>query len=117
VLAEIGAAAAALAAPPVSVIVFGSFARGDAGRDSDLDVVFVRPGDVDEDDERWAASMEEWRTQVQAITGNRVEVLEVGLDEASSRLRSTRQVWRDIRRDGRVVHGLRLNELAGVRSA
>jgi len=117
VLAEIGRAAETLAVAPVSVIVFGSFARGEAGRDSDLDVVFVRPGGVDEDDARWAASIEQWRTTVRAITGNPVELLEVGTEEAASRLASGRQVWLDIRRDGRVVHGLALDELAGVRSA
>lgn len=117
VLAEIGRAAETLAVPPVSVIVFGSFARGEAGRDSDLDVVFVRPPGVGEDDDRWAASIEQWRTTVRALTGNPVEVLEVGSDEATSRFASGRQVWRDIRRDGRVVHGLSLNELAGALSA
>ena len=41
--------------PPVSVIVFGSFARREAEQDSDIDVVVVRPADVDEDDDDWAA--------------------------------------------------------------
>ena len=54
---------------------------------------------------------------VQAITGNPVDVLEVGADEAAVRLASGRPVWRDIRRDGRVVHGLSLDELAGALSA
>ena len=117
VLIEIGRVAETLAVPPVSVIVFGSFARGEAGPDSDLDVVFVRPAGVDEDDARWAASIEQWRNAVRALTGNPVEILEVGTDEAASRLTSGRQVWRDIRRDGRVVHGLSLDELTGVHSA
>ena len=74
VLADIGAAARALTVPPTSVIVFGSFARGEAGPDSDLDVVFVRPPDIGEDDDRWAASIELWRTAVRALTGNPVEM-------------------------------------------
>lgn len=117
VLAEIGRAAQSLAVPPLSVIVFGSFARGEAGRDSDLDALFVRPPGVGEDDDRWATSIEHWRTTVRAITGNPVEVLEVGAEEVSSRLASERQVWRDIRGDGRVVHGCSLEELAGAFSA
>ena len=59
------------------MIVFGSFARGAAGRDSDLDAVFVRSDAVDEDDHRWAASVEHWLATVKAMTGNPVEVLEV----------------------------------------
>lgn len=117
VLADLGRAAQTLAVPPTSVIVFGSFARGEAGRDSDLDVVFVRPPGVDEDHDLWGTSVEQWRTTVRAITGNPVEILEVGAAEAATRLASTRPVWRDIRRDGRVVHGLSLDELAGALSA
>ncbi|MFN0028337.1 MAG: nucleotidyltransferase domain-containing protein [Acidimicrobiales bacterium] len=117
VLAEIGRIAEVLEVPPISVIVFGSFARGEAGPDSDLDVVFVRPAGVDEEDTRWTASIEQWRNAVRAITGNRVEILEVGPDQAASRLTSDRQLWQDIRRDGRVVHGLSLVQLAGMHHA
>jgi len=102
---EIGRLAAALPRPPVSVIVFGSFARGEAGPDSDIDVVVVRPRDVDEDDDAWSASLEAWRRDVRRLTGNVVEVLEVTVDEVAERLRSDRPVWADIRRDGRAVHG------------
>lgn len=65
VLAEIGDAASTLAVPPASVIVFGSFARGDAGTESDVDAVFVRPEGVGEDDARWADSVEHWRNDRQ----------------------------------------------------
>jgi hypothetical protein len=117
VLVEMGRAAANLAVSPVGVIVFGSFARGGAGRDSDLDVVFVRPDGVGEDDDRWASSIEQWRSAVRALTGNRVEILEVAAADAASRLAGGRPVWRDIRREGRVVYGLSLDDLAGLRSA
>ena len=53
---------------PVSVIVFGSFARGEADEHSDLDAVVVRPDDVDEDDDAWATATEQWRSDAQAIT-------------------------------------------------
>jgi hypothetical protein len=58
VLDEVGRLAAALPIPPVSVVVFGSLARREAGADSDIDVVVVRPQEVDEDDEPWAAGVE-----------------------------------------------------------
>ena len=117
VLTDIGRAAAALDVQPASVIVFGSFARGEAGPDSDLDAVFVRPDRVGEDDEGWAASVEGWRTTVRTLTGNPVEVLEVAQAAAGHRLASRQPLWRDVRRDGRVVHGLTLDELAGAPSA
>jgi predicted nucleotidyltransferase len=115
VLEEMGTSAAALPHPPVSAIVFGSFARREAGTDSDIDVVVVRPAGVDEDE--WSESLEAWRRGIQRLTGNPVEVLEVGADEAAAKLRSRSPVWVDIRRDGRVVHGLGLEELRGVPNA
>ena len=117
VLTEIGRIAKSLAVPPVSVIVFGSFARGEARRDSDLDVVFVRPTGVDEEDESWTTSIEQWRSAARSLTGNPIEILEIGADAAASRLYGSQQVWRDMRRDGRVVHGMSIDELAGVRVA
>ena len=110
VLDEIGRLAGALPRPPASVIVFGSFARGEAGRDSDVDILVVRPTEVDEDDDAWAESLEAWRRDVTRLTGNPVEVLEVSIDEAATKVTGRTQLWSDIRRDGRVVHGLDLDQ-------
>jgi predicted nucleotidyltransferase len=117
VLDEIGRWAGALPRPPVSVIVFGSFGRREARPDSDIDLVVVRPDEIDEDDDAWAESLEGFRRDVRRLTGNPVEVLEVSADEAASRLTGRSPVWADIRREGRVVHGLELDPLRRVRSA
>jgi len=117
VLEEIGRSAASLPRPPTSVIVFGSFARREAGPDSDIDVVVVRPAGVSEDDEAWAESVEAWRGDVRRLTGNRVGVLEVSAQEAASRLSGRSQLWSEVRRDGRVVQGRGLDDLRGVRGA
>ena len=117
VLDEIGRLAASLPHPPVSVIVFGSFARREAGPDSDIDITVVRPVDLDEDDEGWAMSLERWRCDVRRLTGNPVEVLEVSTDEAAAKVAGPSQLWAEIRRDGRVVHGLGLENLRRPRSA
>ena len=116
-LDEIGRLASALPHPPVSVIVFGSFARREAGHDSDIDLVVVRPADIDEDDEGWATSLEGWRGDVDRLTGNSVEVLEVSADEVAAKAVGRSQLWAEIRRDGRVVQGLGLEELRRPRSA
>lgn len=116
-LDEVGRMAGALPHPPVSVIVFGSFARREAGPDSDIDLVVVRPTGVDEDDDAWAESLEGWRRDVGRLTGNAVEVLEVSVDEVASRLTGSSQVWADIRGDGRVLHGLGMDALQRARCA
>ncbi len=77
-------------------IIFGSFERGEADIDSDIDTFLVGPTSVDESDESWAESVEQWRSSVRRASGNRVEVLEVGSDEVLALLNSRRQVWRDI---------------------
>lgn len=117
VLDEMGRMAGALPRPPASVIVFGSFARREAGADSDIDVVVIRPTEIDEDDPAWADELERWRRSVGRLTGNRVEVLEVGAAEAATKAVGRSQAWADIRRDGRVVHGLGVNDLGSLRSA
>lgn len=110
-LAQLGAEAATLAVPPASVIVFGSFARSEADGQSDVDAIVVRPDDVLEDDEIWASSLEHWRRSARAITGNPVEILEVGRSEVRSKLSSRAQLWSDVRRDGVTVHGAGIDDL------
>jgi DNA-binding MarR family transcriptional regulator len=110
-VADMGRIADMLPVAPFCVIIFGSFARSEADRLSDIDTVLVRPADIDESDEDWAGSVDRWRELVGRASGNRVEVLEVPEDVIERRLRSGRGVWREIRRDGIVVAGSRLGEL------
>jgi predicted nucleotidyltransferase len=114
-LEQMGAAALELALPPASVVIFGSFARRQADRHSDIDALIVRPDGIDEDDDTWTAGVEQWRQSVRTITGNPVEVVETDRSEASEKLSSKRSLWRDIVRDGVVVNGANLDELRGAR--
>ena len=68
VLQELGRTAAELQPQPISVIVFGSFARGEADAESDLDVVVVRAEDVDDDNDQWRSAVDEWREQAHGLT-------------------------------------------------
>ncbi len=110
-LKAMGTAAAELSTPPRSVIVFGSFARREADRYSDIDIVMVRPDGIDEGDDTWAAGVEQWRQAVRAITGNAVEVVESNQAEAAEKLASKHALWRDVVRHGVVVHGATLDQL------
>jgi predicted nucleotidyltransferase len=110
-LHRIGIAADYLSISPVSIVVFGSLARGEADSQSDIDAVIVRPDETAEDDDVWAADVERWRSEARAITGNRVEVLEVSHHEVRARLAGNSTLWSDIVRDGVTVHGLTIDEL------
>lgn len=51
------------------------------------------------------------------ITGNRVELLEVAADEAAGKLRSRKQLWNDMQREGILILGSSVEDLQGRRSA
>ena len=94
---------------PVSVIVFGSFARGAASVESDIDVVAVRPPGIADDD--WFDPMERWRREIAALTGNQVAIISVDREEVSKALRGRSPLWNDVARDGLVVFGSSINDL------
>jgi predicted nucleotidyltransferase len=110
-LDELGRSAGKLSPPPVSVIVFGSLARGDAGVESDVDVVLVRPGDVGEDDSDWRQAVEGWRQAARRVSGSAIDVVEASEADIGRLLRSRRPMWRDVVRDGVVVYGAALSDL------
>lgn len=110
-LRRMGELAASMPIPPLSIVVFGSLARGTAGTDSDIDVVVVRPDDTSEDDEAWRAGADGWRRDVEALTGNRVDMVEVSVTEARARLRAGSGMWRAVRREGIRTHGLPVTAL------
>lgn len=114
VIDELGQTAAALDPAPVSVILFGSFARGTAEVSSDIDVAVVRPDTVEEDDEGWRRALEQWRREAERLTGNTVETLEIGEHEVGERLRDGAAMWRDVVRDGVYVFGATVEQLRGT---
>ncbi len=105
--------AASLTPAPVSMVVFGSFARGEAGADSDVDVVVIRPHRVSDDDDSWAAALEQWQRRVERLTGNPVNIVEIGQSEVGALLRSGRPLWAEVLRDGLVLTGRPLDDLDG----
>lgn len=117
VLAEMGRAAAKIRPAPISVIAFGSFARGDGEPDSDIDVIMVRPTGIDADDDGWSQAIERWRTVISRVAGNTVEILDVDADAVAAKLSGRSELWRDVHRDSQVVFGKRLDELADRLSA
>lgn len=112
-LRQLREAASTITPEPLSVVVFGSFARGEADSESDIDVVIVRAETDDGDDERWSDSLESWRRRARGITGSNIEVLETSAREAAGKLRGRSDLWRDIRRDGVVIYGAELDQVDG----
>lgn len=114
VFEAMGKAAAEMDTPPVSVIVFGSFARREADEHSDIDVVIVRRDEIDQEDGAWLAAVDRWSEGVRTLTGNRVEVIDIDRSEAQRKLSGRASLWRDVAKDGVVVHGETIEQLRGL---
>lgn len=115
VIAQLCSMAAELDPAPETVLLFGSFARGEADADSDLDVLAVRSPGTDPD--KWSEALSAFAERARSLTGNRVQVLEYDLDglrrRARSRARVGRAFWDAVRRDAVVLGGSKLDDLLG----
>lgn len=74
---------------PVHASIFGSAARGDGDTESDVDVLVVRPRDVDEEDERWRSQIDSLATDVHSWSGNHAGIAEIS-ERDLARLRRER---------------------------
>ncbi|HEX2038859.1 MAG TPA: nucleotidyltransferase domain-containing protein [Acidimicrobiales bacterium] len=110
-LERLGNEIASFRPAPACVAVYGSFPRGQAHADSDIDLLVVRPETVDVDDEGWQRVVDTIRTRGHVLSGNRVEILEVGQLECRRLIRGKRPLWRNVVVEALVVHGPPLYEL------
>jgi predicted nucleotidyltransferase len=74
---------------PVHASLFGSAARGDGDTSSDIDLLIVRPADLDPEDAAWRAQLDELADSVRRWTGNNAGIAEVSEGELP-RLRKDR---------------------------
>lgn len=106
--------AAELDPAPLALVVFGSFARGEASTDSDIDVLAIRPDDADS--EAWTDAVSAFATSARRLTGNPVQVLDYDLDElrrrVSPRAKTGKAFWEALRRDSIVLAGVSIDQLA-----
>ena len=113
VMARLRSLAAELEPAPETLLVFGSFARGEADADSDLDVLAVRSPSADPD--KWATALSVFAEQAHELAGNRVQVLDYDLDDlrrkAGPKAKVGRDFWTALRRDAIVLAGSQLDDL------
>jgi len=85
--------------------LFGSAARNDMRSDSDIDLLLIRPKDVEVDDEIWAEQLYQLSEQVHNWTGNSANVLELSEDEIAEGVQDEDPVLVAINKEGIRVHG------------
>lgn len=87
------------ATQPLHASLFGSAARRDGNAESDIDLLVVRPHDVDEDDQQWRHQLDELEERVHAWTGNSVQISELAADELAELRRDRPAIVDELRRD------------------
>jgi predicted nucleotidyltransferase len=95
----------------VAVVAFGSFARGEADADSDLDFLLVRPDAVDAEDASWEAQRHRLEREVERWTGNRCQVVELSRADLAQAVDADDGLAGGLRHDGRSLAGPPVGEL------
>ncbi|WP_337062372.1 nucleotidyltransferase domain-containing protein [Kineococcus sp. G2] len=96
--------------PAVAAVLFGSWARGEAGPDSDLDLLLVRDDGVDLDGP-WGEQVHRLGEDLEALTGNAVQFVQVTRSQLSTAVREGQPLLAGLRADGRVLAGPGLRAL------
>jgi len=111
-IGQLKAEAAKIAPAPASLVLFGSYVRGEAKAGSDLDVLVVQPSRVFWNDDAYMESLARWENAARRITGYPVELLTGDLEELPELLDRNGSVWQTVAAEGVVLAGRSLNELA-----
>ncbi|MEV0288488.1 MULTISPECIES: nucleotidyltransferase domain-containing protein [unclassified Kribbella] len=104
-LERLKAEAESWAVPAKAVWLFGSTARGQGGTDSDLDLLVVRPDEVDESDPRWLQQVETLTDRATLWSGNACQVVEYSAQEIRDLIDRGERLVSELRRDAVPVAG------------
>jgi predicted nucleotidyltransferase len=62
---------------PLHASLFGSFARGEAHEESDIDILLVRPDALAEGDAEWLTQVSRLADLIEKLTGNRAQIIDI----------------------------------------
>jgi DNA-binding transcriptional ArsR family regulator len=99
------------AASPVHASVFGSAARGDGTKESDIDIFLVRPKDTAEDDPVWRDQLHQLAEAVHAWTGNHAGIAEVSEQDLVRLKKEQPPVIAEVKSDAIELSGKKIPEL------
>lgn len=110
VIRDLRVSAALIRPAPASLVIFGSFGRGTAGANSDLDVVAVRADDVEADEDVWLATLGAWLDQAARLSGLSVNHFDLSQE---SLLSLAPALLHEMERDGVLLTGQPIGSLRG----
>jgi predicted nucleotidyltransferase len=85
---------------PAAMWLFGSFARGDATDDSDIDVLVIRPDSVGQDAPPWQKQITQFEQDVSDWSGNDCNAVEFSRSEFIELATAGERLPTDVARDG-----------------
>jgi len=91
--------------PAKAVWLFGSTARAEGDVSSDLDLLIVRPDDIDESDPRWLEQLEKLSTHATAWSGNSCEIVEYAAADLAALVARGERLADELRRDAVPIAG------------
>lgn len=96
---------------PAHASMFGSTARAGGDTDSDIDLLIVRPADIDEQDPGWRAQLDALNDAVYAWTGNHAGIIELGEADLDQLRSNPPPILADLRADAIDLAGIPVRAL------
>jgi len=85
--------------------IFGSAARGDGDTESDIDILVIRPKDVEEEDDQWRSQINSLAAAIHSWTGNHAGIAEIAERDLARLRRERPAVIKDVVADGITLVG------------
>jgi predicted nucleotidyltransferase len=90
---------------PIHASIFGSAARGDGNTESDIDILVIRPRNVEEEDERWRSQIDLLAAAIHSWTGNHAGIAEISERDFARLRRERPHVVENVAADGITLVG------------
>lgn len=97
---------------PLSIILFGSFAKGAALADSDIDIVVIYPHSKNKS--LIAKELSEAEKKITSLFGNHLASIAFSINEFQNRLKNKNTFINEIIRTGRVIYGKKISQLINL---
>lgn len=97
---------------PLNIILFGSFVKGNASADSDIDVAIVYPRSKSKS--LIAKELFEAEKRVTSLFGNHLASVPLSINEFQNKLKKKDTFINEIIRSGKVIYGKNISELISL---
>ena len=91
--------------PPDTVALFGSAARRQAVRQSDVDLLVVRPDAIDLENDVWRGQLGDLVVIIEELCGNRVHLVEISRSELTDTIEAGEPLIESLQREARTLVG------------